>query len=125
MTVFESSTTQTATTKNAIPVDATWGPDHTFKTVDGVDIFNAEIYVSGMHGGHGGGQTSSYKRCLFLNSIGEPTVVERLIMAITTHSSPLCYLHMLQGGGAVTDITTDATAFGCRNWDFACVITGV
>lgn len=27
--------------------------------------------------------------------------------------------------GAVGDVAADATAFGCRDWDFACVITGV
>ena len=36
-----------------------------------------------------------------------------------------CYLHLLHGGGAVSDVLTDATAFGCRGWDFACVVTGV
>lgn len=34
-------------------------------------------------------------------------------------------MHLLQGGGAVHDIPADATAFGCRDWDFACVITGI
>ena len=37
----------------------------------------------------------------------------------------MCYLHLLHGGGAVGDIPSNATAFGCRDWDFACVITGV
>ncbi|PON20642.1 hypothetical protein TGAM01_v210516 [Trichoderma gamsii] len=32
---------------------------------------------------------------------------------------------MLQGGGAVGDVADNATAFGCRDWDFACVITAV
>lgn len=31
----------------------------------------------------------------------------------------------MQGGGAVSDVAADATAFGCRDWDFACVVTGV
>lgn len=39
--------------------------------------------------------------------------------------SPLCYLHLLQCRGAVGNVTASATAFGCRDWDYACVITGV
>lgn len=37
----------------------------------------------------------------------------------------LCYLHLLQGGGAVGDVAAGDTAFGCRDWNFACVVTGV
>ncbi|MCJ1284134.1 hypothetical protein MMC26_003465 [Xylographa opegraphella] len=95
------------------------------EAVDGVGLFKTEMYVSGMHGGHSGGKTSSFKRCLFLKRIGEANVADRLIMAVETRPSPLCYLHLLQGGGAVGKIAADATAFGCRDWDFACVITGV
>jgi hypothetical protein len=85
----------------------------------------ARDFESGMHGGHGGGKTSSFKRCLFLKRIGEANVADRLVAAVETRPSPLCYLHLLQGGGAVGDVAADATAFGCRDWDFACVITGV
>ena len=45
--------------------------------------------------------------------------------AVETRPSPLCYLHLLQGGGAVGDVAAHATAFGCRDWDFACVITSL
>lgn len=34
-------------------------------------------------------------------------------------------MHLLHGGGAVSKVTPEATAFGCRDWDYACVITGV
>ena len=40
------------------------GPEDNSKTVDGVGVFETEMYMSGMHGGHGGGKTSSFKRCL-------------------------------------------------------------
>jgi len=120
VTMFESSTTTTPT-----PVGAIWGPEDDFKAVDGVGLFDTEMYMSGMHGGHGGGKTSSFKRCLFLKHIGEANVANRLVAAIETRPSPLCYLHLLQGGGAVREVAADATAFGCRDWDFACVITGV
>ena len=88
-------------------------------------MFEIEMYVSGMHGGHCSGKTSSFKRCLFLKNIGAIDIADVLITAVETRASPLCYLHLLQGGGAVADVAADATAFGCRDWDFACVITGV
>ncbi len=125
VTMFESSTTRGAfatPTPTPTPVGAIWDD---FKAVDGVGLFEADMYVSGMHGGHGGGKTSSFKRCLFLKGIGEANVVDRLVAAVETRPSPLSYLHLLQGGGAVGDVAADATAFGCRDWDFACVITGV
>ena len=95
------------------------------KIVDGINLFETEMYVSKMHGGHGGGKTSSFKRCLFLKDIGDRKVAERLVAAVEGRPSPQCYLHLLQGGGAISDITADASAFGCRDWHFACVITGV
>ncbi|KAF3037603.1 hypothetical protein E8E12_001032 [Didymella heteroderae] len=95
------------------------------KYVDGIGLFETEMYISRMHGGHGGGKTSSFKRCLFLKNIGDQNVAERLVAAVEGRPSPLCYLHLLQGGGAISDIAADASAFGCRDWDFACVITGV
>lgn len=126
VTMFESSTTRlTFATPTPTPVGAIWGPEDDFKAVDGVGLFETEMYVSGMHGGHGGGKTSSFKRCLFLKRIGEANVADRLVAAVETRPSPLCYLHLLQGGGAVGDVAADAAAFGCRDWDFACVITGV
>ncbi|KAF3049264.1 hypothetical protein E8E11_010062 [Didymella keratinophila] len=93
--------------------------------VNGVGLFETEMYVSRMHGGHGGGKTSSFKRCLFLKNIGDRKVAERLVAAVEDRPSPLCYLHLLHGGGAISDVAADASAFGCRDWDFACVITGV
>lgn len=128
VTMFESSTTRPSfatLTPTPTPVGAIWGLEDNVKVADGVSVFETEMYVSGMHGGHGGGKTSSFKRCLFLTRIGEAKVADRLVAAVETRPSPLCYLHLLQGGGAVGDVAPDATAFGCRDWDFACVITGV
>lgn len=126
VTMFESSTTElTCVTPMPTPIGAIWGPEDDFKTVDGVGLFESEMYMSAMHGGHGGGKTSSFKRCLFLKRIGEAYIADRLVAAVETRPLPLCYLHLLQGGGAVGDVAADATAFGCRDWDFACVITGV
>ena len=126
VTMIESSTTRSSFTPRMItPVGETWGPEAEFKAVDGVGLFDTEMYMSGMHGGHGKGKTSSFKRCLFLNRIGGAKITDCLVAAIRTRPSPLCYLHLLHGGGAAGDVAADATAFGCRDWDFACVITGV
>lgn len=126
VTMFDSSTTRLSVAKPThTPVSAIWGPEDESKAVDGVGLFETEMYVSGMHGGHGGGKTSSFKRCLFLKRIGEATIADHLVAAVQTRPSTLCYLHLLQGGGAVGDVAANATAFGCRDWDFACVITGV
>jgi adenine phosphoribosyltransferase len=128
VTMFESSTTRLTfetATPAPTPVDTILGREDNFMAVDGVGLFETEMYMARMHGGHGGGKTSSFKRCLFLKRIGAVNVADILVTAIETCPSPLCYLHLLQGGGAVGDVAADATAFGCRDWDFACVITGV
>lgn len=106
------------------PVGAILGPERRVEIVDGVGLFETEMYMFGMHGGHGDGKTSSFKRCVFLKCIGAD-VADILVAAVEARPSPLCYLHLLQCGGAVGDVAADATAFGCRNWDFACVLTGV
>ncbi|RFU80835.1 phosphoribosyl transferase domain [Trichoderma arundinaceum] len=128
VTVFESSTTG-FTPESSPSISASvrkrLGPEISSKVVDSVGLFDTEMYMSGMHGGHGGGKTSSFKRCLFLKRIGTAKVAEILVKAVESRPSPLCYLHLLHGGGAVSDSAADATAFGCRDWDFACVITGV
>jgi adenine phosphoribosyltransferase/phosphomevalonate kinase len=126
LTMYQSSTANLnleATEVTPTPVEAFLGPGNGPKTVDGVGLFETEMYISGLHGGHSGGKTSSFKRCVFLNRIGD--VTEILVAAVENRPSPFCYLHLLQGGGAVGDITNNATAFGCRDWDYACVITGV
>jgi adenine phosphoribosyltransferase len=112
-------------TEVATSLKTVFGPENSFTFADSVDLFETEMYMSGMHGGHGGGKTSSFKRCLFLKHIAAADICDILVTAIDTRPSPLCYLHLLHGGGAVTDVAADASAFGCRDWDFACVITGV
>ncbi|KAI1765254.1 phosphoribosyl transferase domain protein [Hypoxylon sp. FL1150] len=128
VTMFEPSiaklTSETSTPAPAF-VTAILGTEDSFKIVDCVGLFDAEMYVSGMHGGHGGGKTSSFKRCLFLNDMGSAGIADALVRAVETRPSHLCYLHLLHGGGAAADIAADATAFGCRDWSLACVITGV
>ncbi|KAH8705063.1 phosphoribosyl transferase domain protein [Talaromyces proteolyticus] len=104
VTMIDSSATSTPMPE---PVSDDLGPENNSKVVDGVGLFETEMYMSGMHGGHGGCKTSSFKRCLFLKDIGKANVAQHLIKAIGTRPSLLCYLHLLQA------------------WDFACVITGI
>jgi adenine phosphoribosyltransferase len=126
VTMFESSTSRvTFDTPAPTALVTILGPEHNSKVVDSVGLFDTEMYMSGMHGGHSGGKTSSFKRCIFLKRIGAVNIADILVAAVETRPSPLCYLHLLQGGGAVGDVAADATAFGCRDWDFACVVTGV
>jgi adenine phosphoribosyltransferase/phosphomevalonate kinase len=128
VTMFEASTAE-ASERTHPPelanVAAMFGPPASSQILDAVGVFDAEMYMSGMHGGHGGGKTSSFKRCLFLKHVGEANMAGLLMTALQTRPTPLCYLHLLHGGGAVGDVAADATAFGCRDWDFACVVTGV
>ncbi|KAK2779881.1 hypothetical protein FQN52_002361 [Onygenales sp. PD_12] len=128
VTMFESSTPGCSSqplTPLPMPVGTFLGPEDSLKIMDSMDVFEAEMYMSGMHGGHGGSKTSSFKRCLFLKSIGAQKVTEMLAEAIRTRPSPFCYLHLLHGGGAVCNVAIEATAFGYRDWDYACIVTGV
>ncbi|KAH9204604.1 hypothetical protein DL95DRAFT_495515 [Leptodontidium sp. 2 PMI_412] len=124
VTIFESSTSK-LTFETPMSIGPILGPEDSLKTVNSIGLFDTEMYMSRMHGGHAAGKTSSFKRCLFLKTIGAVNVANTLVAAVETRPSSLCYLHLLQGGGAVSDLTAEATAFGCRKWDFACVITGV
>ncbi|UPK94250.1 hypothetical protein LCI18_005185 [Fusarium solani-melongenae] len=104
---------------------ALFGPEIDSKLMNGVELFDNEMYMSKMHGGHGGGKTSSFKRCIFLKSVGDVKTADILVDAVKNHPSPLCYLHLLHGGEAVSDVAETATAFGCRDWTFACVVTAI
>ncbi|CAG7936733.1 unnamed protein product [Penicillium salamii] len=37
------------------------GPEDNFESVDNVGLFESEMYISGMHGGHSGSRTSLFK----------------------------------------------------------------
>ncbi|EEU41190.1 uncharacterized protein NECHADRAFT_46300 [Fusarium vanettenii 77-13-4] len=104
---------------------ALFGPEIDSKLVNGVELFDNEMYMSKMHGGHGGGKTSSFKRCIFLKGVGDVKTADILVDVVKNRPSPLCYLHLLHGGEAVSDVAETATAFGCRDWMFVCVITAV
>ncbi|KXG49835.1 FAD-binding, type 2 [Penicillium griseofulvum] len=99
----------------------TLGPENTDRALDSVDLFEAELYMTEMRSAHAKIKTSSFKRCLFLKCVGGLNVAGILEAAMKTRPSPLLYLHLVQGGGAVSDVAADETAFGCRDWDFDCV----
>lgn len=115
---------ETAQVPDLPDFNALFGEEIDSKPMDGVELFDSEMYMSKMHGGHGGGKTSSFKRCFFLKSVGDWKTADILVDAIKNRPSPLCYLHLLHGGGAIGGLT-DTTAFGCRDWMFACVVTAV
>ncbi|CEF78437.1 hypothetical protein FGSG_03603 [Fusarium graminearum PH-1] len=128
VTLFESMETTTGkcplpeTPESFIQVI---GESDCTKTVDAVGLFDTEMYMSLMHGGHGGGKTSSFKRCVFLKDIEHINITNILLTAIDSRPSAMCYFHLLHGGWPVQEVASDVTAFGCRDWDFACVVTGV
>lgn len=126
ITTFESASAGLVPRKSGfVPACSFLSSDGDLKTVDSIGVLDADMYISGMHGGHHGGKTSSFKRCLFLFDIGASDVATILVNAFQTRPSPFCYLHLLQGGGAIEHVGVEETAFGCRRWSFACVITGV
>ncbi|KAL4912603.1 hypothetical protein BDW62DRAFT_194147 [Aspergillus aurantiobrunneus] len=124
VTVLENLSAELCPSMHASLIDSL-GPAASIRTVDCVGLFDCEMHISRMHGGHGSGKTSSFKRCVFLKDIGKKPIADILVEAIKACPSPLCYLHLLHGGGAIRDVMIGATAFGSRDWDYACVITGV
>lgn len=129
VTLFRTSSTQippddyfAAETRLSAILGPKNGPTN---IADSVQLFDADMYVSGMHGGHGGGKTSAFKRCVFLKSIGEAEVVSTMLSALERRPLHMSYMHLLHGGGAVSRIPRDVSAFGCRDWEYVCVITGV
>ncbi|KAI1214175.1 uncharacterized protein F4807DRAFT_468123 [Annulohypoxylon truncatum] len=100
-----------------------WGVEDKFKYLNGVDLLDTGMSMSRMHGGT---KTSSLKRCFFLKrTIGASQIVSNILGALETRPSPFCYIQIMLGGEAVGDIAANATAFGCRDWTFACVVAGV
>ena len=127
VTSFESfiSRGQEMPMLNLPNLDPILGQGSEIRIMNGVELFEAEMHMSLMHGGHDAGKTSSFKRCLFLKVLGSPEITSILVSALESRPTPFCYFHLLHGGGAIREVASNATAFGCRNWEYACVITGV
>ncbi|RGP67009.1 phosphoribosyl transferase domain [Fusarium longipes] len=128
VTLFQSNNTELG--KDSLPMTPQsfiqiLGEHSHEQLVDAVGLFDTEMYISRMHGGHSGGKTSAFKRCVFIKDIDRAEIANTLLRALERRPSPLCYFHFLHGGGSVEDVSSHAAAFGCRSWDFACVVTGV
>ena len=65
----------------------------------------------------------SLKRCLLLLGLSDASSI---CMTEIFYSAPTkwSYVHFLHGGGAVSRVEPTKTAFGCRDWTIAAVITG-
>ncbi|KAG9244861.1 phosphoribosyl transferase domain protein [Calycina marina] len=124
ITLIESSVDKTALGKQTLELEFL-GSCKSHKIVDGVGLFDTEMYMSEMHSGNSARKTSAFKRGPFLKHIGTTNIANILIAAIKSRPTPFCYIHLLQGGGAIGDHTMDGTAFGCRDWEFECVVTGI
>lgn len=107
------------------PLREYFGTESSASMVHSPDLFDADICLSYLHSGYGSGKTSSFKRCIFIRDIATSNVADLLVTAMENRPSPLSYLHLLQGGGVIRDTPDGASAFGCRDWGFACIITGV
>ncbi|KAK4160291.1 adenine phosphoribosyltransferase [Cladorrhinum sp. PSN259] len=124
-TFIEDGPCVTISTQQEIPFSLRdmmgWGVEA--ELVDAMALFDKEMYMSTMHGGHGGGKTSAFKRCVFLKDLVSASTP--LVSAFLGRPTEFCYYHLIHGRGAIEDVVPEASAFGCRDWDFACVITGV
>ena len=103
-----------------------FGRENSFDVVNGLELYEKEKeYMAEMYPRHGGGKNHSFKRCVLMKNLGSSPHVNALTRAIESSPSDLCYIQIVQGGGAANELGASETAFGCREWDFACVITGV
>ena len=64
----------------------------------------------------------SAKRCLLLPTL-DHELGAKLVLAVQNAPTKWCYIHFLHGGGAVSRVPAEETAFGCRDWTFAAVVT--
>jgi hypothetical protein len=123
--MIECSTGYRSRTEVTEIIDTVLGPEDNTKTTDRAGLFKTDMYISTIHGGHRSGKTSSFKRCVFLKYTREPGLTTTLSITIESRPLPFYYLHLMQGGGAFGDLAASVTAFGCWDWDFTSVITGV
>jgi GTP cyclohydrolase I/adenine phosphoribosyltransferase/phosphomevalonate kinase len=65
----------------------------------------------------------SLKRCLFFAQF-DKECARAIMQVFKSAPTKWTYIHILHGGGAVRAVNPAASAFGCRDWCFAAVITG-
>lgn len=129
VTMFDARTPPThmceTPTQTSTFVTQILGQEHSCKTADCLSLLATDVHLPAMPVGRRGENTTSFKRCILLKRLGASHVANVVLAAIGTRPSPLCFLHFVQGGGAVSDVPAEAAAFGSRDWDWACVVTGV
>ncbi|PVH92494.1 hypothetical protein DM02DRAFT_699538 [Periconia macrospinosa] len=79
-----------------------------------LDPLQAAQALHGGPSGHGSSKTSSFKQCVFMKGIEEASIS----YDPGGGYEGLAYTALLYSGGAVRDVAAEATAFGCRDWDF-------
>lgn len=94
------------------------------------DLYHRELYMTSVFASNdvmaSGHETpkklKSNKRCLFLPLL---TQKHESIFLKVMRSAPTkwCYIHIMHGGKAVSNVEPAKTAFGHRDWIFAAVIT--
>ncbi|KAJ5627334.1 hypothetical protein N7528_004761 [Penicillium herquei] len=93
--------------------------------LDGFELFEYEKHMAEEQESQAPGKISAFKRCVFLSKQKALHFAEYLVDAFRTRGTDLSYIHILHCGGEVCSIPSGDTAFGCREWEYAIVITGV
>lgn len=91
-----------------------------------VQLPDAELYMTDTMdppapAGGGRRKWRSAKRCVLVPPLS-PHLAAALAAA-TAAAPPGCYIHLLHAGGAAAAVAPAATAFGCRGWEWAAVVT--
>ncbi|KAJ5703552.1 hypothetical protein N7493_011477 [Penicillium malachiteum] len=97
--------------------------DH--EILDGVQLFEFDKHMAEEQETQAPGKISAFKRCVFLSKQKTLQFAGYLIDAYRNRGTDLSYIHILHCGGEVCSIPSGDTAFGCREWEYALVITGV
>lgn len=122
-----SSTTTAAATDTHLPANESPGTqaEEQEPNVTGLEIFQAEKAIRLLHYSMCGNKTSSFKRCVFLRHV-KPGLAGILLSAMNSSPSAFCRIHLHHyGSEAIQGVAVDATAFGCRDLAFACVVHGM
>jgi hypothetical protein len=116
-------------------MDAVLGPPHKRmepSVVTPSQLFDKELYMTpsfaakmvlSPDGFLGTTKLRSIKQCVFLVDMCY-SVTQILTTAIRDAPTKWCYVHLMQGGGKVCEIPSTASAFGCRDWLYAAILTG-
>ncbi|KAJ6008208.1 Adenine phosphoribosyltransferase [Penicillium herquei] len=90
-----------------------------------VQLFEIEKHMADLQKRQVLGKLSAFKRCVFLSKEKALRLAKYLVDAFLSRKTGISYIHILHCGGEVRSMPSSKTAFGCREWEYACVITGV